>query len=221
MTGDLLPKSARITVAIVEDDTQVRTQLAAIIGRAPGCFCIGEYASGENALEGLRRQPARVALMDINLPGMSGVDCVRQLAASQPDTQVIVLTVHQDADTIFEALSAGASGYMLKPVRKDELIQAIRDVVAGGSPMTSSIARKVVQSFKRQPVVPEVFLEKLSDREHAVLELLAQGFFYKEIGEKLDISIWTVSTYIHRIYKKLHVKSRAEALARYRTTGGS
>lgn len=208
-------QSEAITVAIVEDDAQVRRQLAAIVDRSSQCSCVGEYANGENALAGLPKYPARVVLMDINLPGINGVECVRQVKTLLPDTQTIMLTVHQDTETIFEALSVGASGYLLKPVRKDELIQAVRDVVAGGSPMTSSIARKVVQSFQRlQPATDG--LEVLSEREHAVLNLLSQGYLYKEIGAQLEISLWTVSTYIHRVYQKLHVNSRSEALAKYR-----
>jgi DNA-binding NarL/FixJ family response regulator len=204
-----------ITVAIVEDDARVRRQLATIVTQMPQCVCVGEYANGENALAGLQKNLAQVVLMDINLPGMNGVECVRQVKTVLPVTQTIMLTVHQDTETIFEALAVGASGYLLKPVRKEELAQAIRDVVAGGSPMTSSIARKVVQSFQRLP--PAVTgLEVLSERERAVLDLLAQGYLYKEIGNQLDISIWTVSTYIHRIYQKLHVNSRSEALAKYR-----
>jgi DNA-binding NarL/FixJ family response regulator len=216
MTATARTQNETITVAIVEDDASVRRQLAAIVARAPQCTCVGEYANGENAVAGLPCQPARVVLMDINLPGMNGVECVRQVKTLLPSTQTIMLTVHQDTDTIFEALSVGASGYLLKPIRKEDLIQAIRDVVAGGSPMTSSIARKVVQSFQRLP--PEAHdLELLSEREHAVLDLLAQGYLYKEIGAQLDISLWTVSTYIHRVYQKLHVNSRSEALAKYRS----
>jgi DNA-binding NarL/FixJ family response regulator len=208
-------RNEAITVAIVEDDAQVRRQLAAIVARAPQCVCVGEYANGENALAGLPQCPSRVVLMDINLPGINGVECVRQVKALLPATQTIMLTVHQDTETIFQALSVGASGYLLKPISKDELIQAIRDVVAGGSPMTSSIARKVVQSFQRLPPAADG-LELLSERERAVLDLLSQGYLYKEIGQQLDISLWTVSTYIHRIYQKLHVNSRSDALAKYR-----
>jgi DNA-binding NarL/FixJ family response regulator len=213
-----ITSSKKISVAIVEDDARVRHQLATIVTQMPQCVCVGEYANGENAVAGLPKNPAQVVLMDINLPGMNGVECVRQVKTVLPKTQTIMLTVHQDTETIFEALAVGASGYLLKPVRKEELAQAIRDVVAGGSPMTSSIARKVVQSFQRLP--PAVTgLELLSDRERAVLDLLAQGYLYKEIGNQLDISLWTVSTYIHRIYEKLHVNSRSEALAKYRQGG--
>ncbi len=207
----------RITVAIVEDDGQIRRQFAAIIDWMPECSCVGQYANGENAVEGLALRPARVVLMDINLPGMNGVECVRQVSARLPGTYVIMLTVHQDTDTIFEALSVGASGYLLKPVRKDDLVRAILDVVAGGSPMTGNIARKVVQSFQRLPAVAGV--EILSERERAVLDLLAKGYIYKEIGVQLEISHYTVSSFVQRIYQKLHVNSRADALAKYRGLG--
>ena len=206
-----------ITVAIVEDDGQLRRQFAAIVSQLPECRCVGEYANGENAVEGLALKPASVVLMDINLPGMNGVECVRQVSARLPETNVIMLTVHQDTDTIFEALSVGASGYLLKPVRKDDLIRAIRDVVSGSSPMSGTIARKVVQSFQRLPTVPGV--EALTDRELAVLELLAKGYVYKEIGTQLGISHFTVSSFVQRIYQKLHVNTRADALAKYRALG--
>jgi len=201
------------TVAIVEDDGLIRRQIAAIISQTPEFCCVGEYANGENAVVGLSRRPACVVLMDINLPGMNGVECVRQVSASLPGTHVIMLTVHQDTDTIFEALSSGASGYLLKPVRKDDLIRAIRDVVAGSSPMTGSIARKVVQYFQSPPAVSG--LEILSERERAVLDLLAKGYVYKEIGARLEISHFTVSSFVQRIYQKLHVNSRSQAVAKF------
>ncbi|MEI6644984.1 MAG: response regulator transcription factor [bacterium] len=216
MNREIGAKKEKITVAIVEDDGPVRRQLAAIVARMPECSCVGEYANGENAVEGLRLRPARVVLMDINLPGIDGVECVRQVSACLPGTHMIMLTVHQDTDTIFEALSVGASGYLLKPVRKDDLIRAILDVVEGGSPMTGSIARKVVQSFQHLPAA-SAGLEMLTEREREVLDLLAKGYVYKEIGVQLDISHWTVASFVQRIYQKLHVNSRADALAKYRS----
>jgi DNA-binding NarL/FixJ family response regulator len=218
MSREKVKQNKEITVAIVEDDREVREQFAAIIDWMPECRCIGQYANGENAVEGLALNPARVVLMDINLPGMNGVECVRQIAVRSPGTYVIMLTVHQDTDTIFEALSVGASGYLLKPVRKEDLVNAILDVVAGGSPMTSNIARKVVQSFRRQPAAADG-LETLTEREREVLDLLAQGYIYKEIGAKLEISHFTVSSFVQRIYQKLHVNSRADVVAKYRALG--
>ena len=211
-----------ITVAIVEDDAGVRQRLAAMLGQADDLTCIAEYANAENALAGVPENRPQVMLVDVNLPGMNGVECVRHLAAQLPDVLFIMLTVHEDTDTIFEALKAGASGYLLKPVRKQELAQAIREIVAGGSPITSSIARKVVLSFHRKPATTPADdeLHTLSERELAVLEMLAQGLIYKEIAEKLGISLWTVSTYVQRAYKKLHVTGRAEALAKLRKESG-
>lgn len=214
-------RSEPITVAIVEDDAGVRKRLATMLEQSGDSKCLGEYANAENAIAGVPQQVPQVVLVDVNLPGIDGVECVRLLAARLPKVLFMMLTVHEDADTIFEALKAGASGYLLKPVRKEELVQAIRDVVAGGSPITSSIARKVVLSFHRQPVTQaDVEMNSLSERELAVLEMLSQGFIYKEIAEKLGISLWTVSTYVQRIYKKLHVTGRAEALAKFRKESG-
>ncbi len=152
--------------------------------------------------------------MDINLPGMNGVECVRQLKQLMPSLQVMMLTVYEDTENIFNALAAGATGYMLKRTSRDELLEAIREVHRGGSPMTTPIARKVVQSFQRAaPATPAT--EALSPREQEVLDCLAQGFLYKEIAEKLSISYETVHTYIRRIYEKLQVRTRTEAVAKF------
>lgn len=216
--SDLQP----ISVAIVEDDASVRQKLTAIIEQSDDLCCIGCYANAENALIGIAAQAPRVVLVDINLPGMSGVECVRHLSVQSPEILVMILTVHEDTDTIFDALSAGASGYLLKPVRKSELVQAVRDLVAGGSPMTSSIARKVVHSFQQKPTTAAIDHDvlSLSEREVAVLQMLAEGLIYKEIADKLGISLWTVSTYVQRAYKKLHVTGRADALAKIRRQQG-
>ena len=208
-----------IPVAIVEDDARVRESLAEILESDPGCVCAGAYASAEEAFESMRRQPPRVALTDINLPGMDGVTLVHHLAPLLPQTQFLMLSVLSDADTIFRALAAGAHGYLLKPVRAKQLLEAVRDVYGGGSPITSSIARKIVQSF-RQPLL-SVSTEKaasevaLGPREREVLDLLAQGQAYKEIADSLGISRNTVMTVVQRIYQKLHVHSRGEAVATF------
>ena len=206
------------TVAIVEDDDRVRRSLVAMIQHMPGCACVGDYGSGEAALEGLAQVRARVIVMDINLPGMNGVECVRQLAGKNPGMLIIMLTVHEDTDTIFEALSAGASGYLLKPVRTQELAEALQDMLGGGAPMSSSIARKVVQAFRKAPAVtePPATDTALSVRETEVLHLLSKGCMYKQIGDTLEISYGTVRTHIQRIYKKLHVRSRFQAVALHR-----
>jgi DNA-binding NarL/FixJ family response regulator len=152
--------------------------------------------------------------MDINLPGMNGIECVRQLKPLLPETQFVMLTVYEDADHIFNALAAGASGYLLKRMPRAELLASLKDVQAGGSPMSSNIARKVVQSFQRigSPMSNE---EDLSARERDVLGLLERGYLYKEIADSLQISVVTVNSYIRRIYEKLHVRSRAQAVAKY------
>jgi len=152
--------------------------------------------------------------MDINLPGMNGVECVRQLKQLLPQTQVMMLTVYEDTENIFNALTAGASGYMLKRTSSPELLEAIQEVSRGGSPMTMHIARKVVQSFqKTAATAPSA--ENLSEREQQVLDLLSQGLMYKEIADKLEISYETVHTYIRRIYEKLQVRTRTEAVAKF------
>jgi DNA-binding NarL/FixJ family response regulator len=153
--------------------------------------------------------------MDINLPGINGVECVRRLKDQCPDTQFIMLTVYEDTDNIFNALAAGATGYLLKRSTKAELLQAIRDVMKGGSPMTTHIARKVVQSFQKPPARPPEPDFELSPREREVLDLLAQGFLYKEIAEKLGVTYETVHTHIRRIYEKLQVRTRTEAVAKF------
>jgi DNA-binding NarL/FixJ family response regulator len=208
----------RNTVAIVEDDDRVRRSLVSMIRHIPGCACVGDYGSGEAALDGLAQVRARVVVMDINLPGMDGVECVRQLAVRDPGVLIIMLTVHEDTDTIFEALSAGASGYLLKPVRTQELAEALQDMLGGGAPMSSSIARKVVQTFRKAPTGTEAPATDtaLSVRETEVLHLLSKGCMYKQIGDTLEISYGTVRTHIQRIYKKLHVRSRAQAVALHR-----
>ncbi len=203
-----------ITVSIVEDNEQLRTTLARVIGRAEGFKCISHYGSAEAALEGLRKDRPRVVLMDINLPGINGVECVRQLKTLVPETQAIMLTVYEDTDNIFNALAAGAAGYLLKRTKSAELLEAIREVNRGGSPMTTHIARKVTQSFQKAGPSPQP-AENLSQREQEVLDCLSQGFLYKEIADKLGISYETVHTYIRRIYEKLQVRTRTEAVAKF------
>jgi len=203
-----------ITIAIVEDNAQLRGTLARVLNRAEGFQCISQFANAEEALKALPKEKPNVVLMDINLPGMNGVECVRQLKQLCPTTQFIMLTVYEDTENIFNALAAGATGYMLKRTPRAELLDAIRDVLKGGSPMTTHIARKVVQSFQR-PVAASQATEDLSPREKEVLDCLAQGFLYKEIADKLGISYETVHTYIRRIYEKLQVRTRTEAVAKF------
>jgi len=203
-----------ISIAIVEDDRAVRASLAGILQRGADCRCVGDFGSAEEALRKIPSLRPDVILMDINLPELSGVECVRQLSQLLPATRILMLTVQEDPDSIFNSLAAGASGYLLKPVRAAELVAAVEDVVRGGAPMTSIIARKVVQSFK-QAGTSRSETEKLSPREQGVLDALAKGYSYKETADLLGVSYSTVHTHIERIYHKLHVQSRGQAVAKY------
>jgi len=203
-----------ISVSIVEDNDQLRATLARVLNRADGFRCLSHYANAEDALKDLPQVRPDVVLMDINLPGMNGVQCVRQLKTLLPEIQVMMLTVYEDTENIFNALAAGASGYMLKRTSSKELLEAIQDVQRGGSPMTMHIARKVVQSFQHTAATAQP-TENLSEREQQVLDCLTQGLMYKEIAEKLGISYETVHTYIRRIYEKLQVRTRTEAVAKF------
>jgi DNA-binding NarL/FixJ family response regulator len=205
--------SANIHVSVVEDDPRVRGTLVQLINLSEGFHCVSDHASAEAALEDLPRAKPGVVLMDINLPGMNGVECVRQLKGKLPEAQVMMLTVYEDTELIFKALTAGATGYLLKQTPPAELLSAIREVHRGGSPMTSHIARKVVASFQH-PSTPARGMENLTPREQEVLDYLAKGFLYKEIGEALGISYDTVHAHIRRIYEKLQVRSRTEAVAK-------
>jgi DNA-binding NarL/FixJ family response regulator len=204
-----------IAVAIVEDDPGVRSSLTKLINGSPGYRCVSQHSTAENALGELPVLKPDVVLMDINLPGMNGVECVRRLKPQLPATQVIMLTVYQNTDNIFKALAAGATGYMLKQTPPAELLAAISDVNAGGSPMSGHIARKIVQSFQGPVAEPGGDVAALSPREAEVLNLLAKGFLYKEIADQLKIAYATVHTHIRHVYDKLHVRSRTEAVARH------
>ena len=199
---------------VVEDDPSVRHILKTWLEEAEGFVCAGVFADVESALPQIARAKPDVVLVDINLPGLSGIECVRQLKSRTPGTQFVMQTVYEDSNHIFDALSAGATGYLIKTTSREDVITALREVHAGGSPMSSNIARKVVQLL-HQPKSALKPAEGLSKRENEVLALLAQGYLYKEIADTLGIGIETVNTYIRRIYEKLHVHSRAQAVARY------
>ncbi len=205
-----------ISISIVEDNDKLRGTLAKVIGRADGFRFATDYANAEDAVADLPKVRPDVVLMDINLPGMNGVECVRKLKTLLPQTQVMMLTVYEDTENIFKALAAGANGYMLKRTPTKDLIEAIREMQRGGSPMTTHIARLVVQSFQKTKAPSSGGdLSDLSEREQQVLDLLAQGLIYKEIAEKLNIGYETVHTYIRRIYEKLQVRTRTEAVAKF------
>lgn len=208
------PASKPITVAIVEDDAGIRRSLEAILEQDEALECIGTFGSGEEALAKLPALMPKVILMDVMLPGMNGVACVRALVAEGVEAQILMLTVRDDTDILFDSLAAGASGYLLKPPRATQLLEAVHDVFAGGAPMTSSIARKVVQSFAdTKPSTREP--KNLSAREIEVLELLVRGLAYKEVSAELGVSYSTVHRHIESIYRKLHVHSRSHAVAKY------
>ena len=203
-----------IKVAIVEDDDWIRENLAAQIRNKNGFLCIGTYPSGEDALNEIPRALPDVVLMDINLPKMSGIECVRKLKAVLPSAHIMMLTVYEDSDKIFDSLLAGASGYLLKRTPQSEILDAIAEVHQGNSPMSGHIARKVVQYFNNRGSAEQA-VEKLSKREREVLDHLAQGIAYKEIADVLSLSIDTIRMHIKGIYGKLHVHSRGEAVAKY------
>lgn len=203
-----------IGVSIIEDDASVRKILAGWITQARGFHCVSEHVSAESAVAHLPEEKPDVVLVDINLPRQNGIQCICRLKPVMLTTQFLMVTVYEDSDHIFDALTAGATGYLLKRTPREELLSSIKLVHEGGSPMTSYIARKVVQAFQcLQP--KESNLHDLSAREWEVLRLLARGFSYKEIAEALGVSLTTVNTHIHRTYEKLHVQSRGQAVARF------
>jgi len=233
MTKSILPQppatsvaSGMIRVGIVDDDKATRAALAGFLQGDTEVECIGAFGSAEEALQELPARRPDVVIMDVNLPKMDGVQCVRELVAKLPDLQVVMLTVYDNTDVIFQSLAAGAKGYLLKPIRAAQLLAAVRDVIGGGAPLTSNIARKLVQAFAgpathpAKPAAREADAERqaveaaLSPREREVLDLLARGYLYKEIATHFKVSYSTVHTHIERIYHKLHVRSRAQAVAK-------
>jgi len=203
-----------VKLSIVEDKAGFRESLARMLNEAPGFSCPHTYGTAEEALQGMPGDPPDVVLMDINLPGMSGVECVRRLHSVAPQIRVIILTVYENTENIYAALKAGASGYILKRTSPAKLLEAIQDVVDGGAPMSSAIARKVVQSFLESPST-SAQVDNLSSREQEVLDMLAKGYLYKEISDQLHLGLGTIKTYVRRIYEKLHVQSRTEAVIKY------
>jgi DNA-binding NarL/FixJ family response regulator len=203
-----------IKVAIVDDDEGIRTSLAALIRRASNLEVTGQYPNAEAALREIPAQAPDVVLMDINMPGMKGVECVRELKARLPQVQFLMLTVYEDSESLFNSLRAGASGYLLKRTAPARLMEAIRDVHAGGAPMSPQLARRVVQFFS-QPEQESSDLSKLTAGEREFLDQLAGGYAYKEIADRMNISIDTVRSYVRTVYEKLHVHSRTEAVVKY------
>lgn len=209
------PRCRPISVSLVEDEHWLREDLARQIGRSPGLRFIKSYASAETALSGILLDRPDVVIMDINLPGLDGVECVRRLKSVLPGTQFLMLTVYEESDKIFNSMLAGASGYLLKRTDSKELLEAIQQVWAGGSPISSSVARQMVHYFNQMGSVSE--LAQLSPREYQVLALLAKGVAYKEIAAQLSLTVETIRMNVKHIYSKLHVHSRGEAAAKFTT----
>lgn len=205
-----------IRIAIVEDNKGLREGLEEMIATATGMTCVASYGTAEDAIRSLVKKTPDVVLMDIHLPFRSGIECTRRLKDQMPELQVLILTVYEDNDSIFDALKAGASGYLLKRSSPAEILAAIRDIHQGGAPMSSQIARKLVTSFQTPEPGLEPEGEPLSERETEVLGLLTKGYSGKEIADKMSVSINTVKTHIKHIYQKLHVRSRSEILLRFR-----
>ncbi|EEF60587.1 response regulator transcription factor [Pedosphaera parvula] len=201
-------------VAVVEDNQRLRRQLLQILSQFEDIECVGNYGSGEEALEQIPHKNPEVVLMDIKLPKMSGIECVHELKKIMPLVQIIIVTVYEDSECIFDAIKAGANGYLIKSGPPERLIEGIRDIASGGSPMSGHIARKVVGYFRTLgPATGKA--KPLAPREEQVLTLLASGYLYKEIGAKLGLSVETVRTYVKNACTKMHVRSRIEAVAKY------
>src|ERR1017187_3331741 len=198
-----------ITISIIEDQHDMRESLAACLGNAPGLRCVGTHATAEDGLQNIPKENPDVVLMDINLPGMSGIQCVSRLKKRMPKIQVLMLTTYDEGDLIFDSLRAGANGYLLKNMPQEELVQAVQQVHAGGAPMSLQVARKVINHFHKAN--PSSELEQLTARELEILRLLAKGHLYKEIADQLAISMSTVRSHVTAIYEKLHVHTRTEA----------
>jgi DNA-binding NarL/FixJ family response regulator len=207
-----------ISISIVEDNASLRRDLADLLQSSGECRVIASYASAEAALANLAAELPDVILMDLNLPGASGVECTARIKARWPGVHVLMLTVYEETDAIFGALQAGASGYLLKRTHPDELLRAIQDVHSGGAPMSSQIARKVIESFQRIPTSPipqEADLAALTPREQETLAFLARGFVPKEVAEHMEVTVHTIRAHLKHIYEKLHVRSRTEAVLKW------
>jgi len=200
-----------ITVSIVEDLNEVREALHRLINQSENFGLVASYNNAEQAEKSIPLQPPDIVIMDINLPGMSGIECIRRIKEKCPDTQFMMFTIYEDDEKVFEALKAGAHGYLLKNTPKEKLLEALEELHNGGSPMTTNIARKVIEAFEKKDQLPEE-LNTLTNKEKQILDLLAKGFLYKEIAIQLHSTRNTVKQHIHHIYEKLHVQNRTEAL---------
>lgn len=204
------------TVVIVEDDFRLQQQLVKILEKPADIECLYAVSSAEEAIEKIPVHPPDVVLMDIRLPGISGIDCIHDIKKKVPALEIVMLTAYDEEDHIFRALKEGASGYLLKTSTPDDIFSAIRDVHSGGAPFSSHIARKVAQHFRQDKQIEDEN-QALSTREREVLSLLASGYIYKEVADQLGITIETVRTYVKRICLKLHVRSKVEAIIKFRS----
>lgn len=204
----------QISISVVEDMEEVRQKVKRIIDESEEFICLSTYSNAEKALEELPDLKPDIVLMDINLPGMSGIECIKEIKKKCPQIQFMMFTIYENSEQVYEALAAGATGYLLKKTAPEEILDALKELYEGGAPMSTHIARKVVSFFqkenKRHPENSE-----LSKREKQVLELLSKGFLYKEISDQLFISTGTVRQHIHKIYEKLHVQNRTEAINKF------
>ncbi len=210
-----MKETAPIRVSIVEDDTAIRETLRSLFIFEEGMEAFTVHSTAEDALMRLGETCPDVIIMDINLPGASGIDCVRQMSQRCTSTQYLMYTVHDDDHRVFEALKAGANGYILKSSTPDEILAAVRELNDGGSPMSAHVARRVVTQLRPAKQERTISGDLLSTRENEVLALLAEGLLYKEIGDRLGITVGTIKQHIHRIYEKMHVQNRTEAVNRY------
>lgn len=203
-----------IAVSIVEDIKEIRESLKQLLQTSDGFLCLSTYSNAEDALNNLPDVNPDIVLMDINLPGMNGIECIKKIKSIAPQIQFMMFTIYEDGEQVFEALTAGASGYLLKKTPKEKILEALQELHEGGSPMSAHIARKVVRYFQHSKEENKNDAS-LSSREKEVLELLAKGFLYKEIGDQLNIATGTVRQHIHKIYEKLHVQNRTEAVNKF------
>ncbi len=203
-------------IAIVEDNKVIRESLTEFVQADPECRCVCACATAEEALKVFPKHEPEIVLMDIQLPNMSGIDCIAQLKQILPSVQIIMVTVYEDTERIFKALRMGACGYLLKRCAPEELISAIREVRQGGAPMSREIARKVIASFQ-EPATAATEVEDLTAREREILELLASGFPNKEIADRVGLTDGTVRWHLRHVYNKLHVRSRTEAALKFRS----
>lgn len=201
-----------IAVSIVEDQEDIRRGMQHIFNSTPGISCLSVYENAEDALQGLPDVNPDIVIMDINLPGMSGIECIAKIKKQCPHIQFMMFTIYESSAYVLEALAAGASGYLLKNTTPGKMVEAVRELYAGGSPMNSHIARKLVAAYQLSTALPAKNHFNISEREQEVLNLLSKGLLYKEIGQQLGISTGTVKQHIHHIYDKLHVQNRTEAL---------